>query len=256
MADSNEACIVSVNLADLGTISASSSILLSPPSTLQTPDVTERWRSAEAGQGNFIEYISSSFDTIAVEGTTMSATGQARVRVSSTDSSGVAGDIEDTGWFVVDGGYNRLVVLLTSVATSGYVRVDLSDPGEDYVEAGRLVVGERTQFTVNFQYGWGSGYVSRSIINKTAAGLTKIWRRSKVRTLDVTFSFLSESERHGLVETIDRDNGVEDDILFIVDPTSSKLERDSIWGLATTLSQVTQPYPEIFVKQYQIEQRL
>lgn len=252
----SRACIAFQNLVDAAIINASSSILLAQPQNLQTPDVGERWRSAEAVTASFVARISSSFDVIGVEGMTMSAAGQARVRVSSVDTSGAAGDLHDSGWLTVDTAYNRLVELCVSPIASGYVRVDLSDAGAAYVEAGRFIVALKTQFALNFGWGWSAGYASRSIINQTSGGQTKIWRRSRYRVLDVTFSFASPAERFGIIESIDRVNGLDDDVLFIIDPTSASLARDSIWGLVTELTPVTQPNFNIFVKQYKISQRL
>lgn len=258
MASGTTACIGYANLFSAAAVSASSQLILAPASNLQQPDVTANlWRSVESGTANIVADFGSSvsIDTIAVMGLTLSAAGSVRFRLSTLDSSGAAGDAYDSGSLPTSTVYNQVVDLLTSPASARYLRMDLTDAGADYVEAGRVFAGVSTQFTVNFAYNWTVTRTDRSIVTKTRGGQTQIFRDIIYRTLAVTFEFLSEAERYGIVETIDLTNGLQDDILFIIDPTSTNLSRDSFWGLMTELSPITQANFDIFSKSYKLEER-
>jgi hypothetical protein len=250
------AAIAYRNLADDALLTVSSQELSLPALNLQNAHVARRWRTLFAsGNVTFDLGALVSLDTIGVFGMTMSSAGTIRARVSSVDPTGAAGDLYDSGVVAVDSDYNVHLSLLTVPVSGRYVRFDLADSGS-YVEAGRVFVGLRTSFGINFDYGWQRAYVDRSIRTKTRGGQTLVWHDNNYRTLDLTFGFLSVAERNGLVETIDRVNGQNTDVLFITDPESSNLARDSIWGLISNLSPVVQPMFDRFSKQYQIEERL
>ncbi len=59
--------------------------------------------------------------------------------------------------------------------------------------------------------------------------------------LDLSFEWITASQRNGIVEEIDRDNGPTDDIFMVTDTESANLARDSIIGLATDTTPVLQP---------------
>lgn len=200
--------------------------------------------------------LASLVDTVGVFGMTMSASGTIRVRLSTSDSTGAAGDAYDSGTLVVSNSYNAHVSLVTSPVIARYVRIDLSDSVGTYVEAGRIFVGARTQFTYNFSYGWQKAIIDRSIRTKTRGGQTQIFLDNHYRSLDLTFTTVTLAQRNALIEEIDRINGLSTDVLFVIDTASSSLARDSIWGLISEPTAVVQPYFSVFSKQFKIEERL
>ncbi len=251
------AAILNVNVTAGAAVSTSSQELTMPALNLLDMHVQRRWRSKFSGDLVVLDLGSLTLmDTIGVFGMTMSVTGTIRVRISTADSSGVAGDLYDSGVVTVDNRYNAFIGLLPSVVLGRYIRFDLSDPASTYVEAGRVVAGVRSAFTYNFGYGWQKGYVDRSIRTETRGGQTLVWRDNAYRSLDLTFEFVTEDQRNGLVEDIDRLNGLRDDVLFIVDPSSPNLARDSIWGLMSDLTTVSNPFFQIYSKNYKIKERL
>lgn len=258
------AAVAYENLADVAgtTVAASSEEILMPASTILTPHVEERWRSIYS-TAYFVVDLGSlkSLDTIWVGGLSGSDEVVARVRVSTTDPSGLSDLIYDSedlesGATEFDMDYGAIVSLLSEPMDGRYIRVDVYDPNTDYVEVGRIFVGLRTQFTTNFAYGWTVGYVDRSVVAKTRGGQTAVWHDNHYRVLNVSFEFLPAADRYGLVETIDRVNGRTTDILFIVNPDSTNLPRDTIFGLVSDLTPVTNPaLVDVFGKQYAIEER-
>lgn len=260
------AAIAYNNLADNGAFTTISSQATNMPVTfLQNVHVQKRWRSLTAADYFIIDLgLPQSLDTIGVFGITVSAGGSPdaggtiRVRASATDSTFSGSPdltLYDSGVVTVNTTYNSHVSVIPSPVTARYVRVDLTTT-DTYLEAGRLFVGLRTAFTKNFAYGWQRGWVDRSIRSKTRGGQTQVFVDNHYRTLQMTFEFLSASEATGIVETIDAANGQNKDVLMILDTASTNLARDSIWGLMSELSTVSQPHFDLFSKTYNIEERL
>jgi hypothetical protein len=252
---SNNAYIAYQNLFDSAALlTASSSTLLLPVSNLNVPHIARKWRGTGGTTDYFLTDLGSLqlLDTIAVFGITGS---QIRIRVSSVDATGAAGDLFDTGTITVDQIYLSSIQLLTSVVSGRYVRVDIMTTGA-YVEAGRCFIGVRTQFSYNYVSGWSRLWNDRSVKTKTRGGQTQVWNDNKFRSIDVSFDFLSQADRDGFIETIDSTNGYSTDVLFVLKPQSTNLSRDSIWGLVSAMTPVVQPSVSTFTKQFTIEERL
>lgn len=247
-----------INLADAGTISSSSQKLLAPASLLQDPHVSRRWRGNNGDSDYFIVDLLAlkSIDTFGVFGLTLSVTGTIRVRASSADSTGATGDIYDSGAVAVDALYNSFIGLMVTTASARYVRVDLNDVGAAYVEAGRIFVGLRAEFLINFKFGWNVQWFDRSTRTKTRGGQTQVMRDNCYRVADLTFDFIPTAQRYDLIESIDRINGLHTDILMIMEPDAANLAQRAIWGLVQDITAVSQSFFDVFSKQYKIEERL
>ena len=151
--------------------------------------------------------------------------------------------------------YGALVRLLAAPVSARAVRIDLSEGGVEAIMAGRLVVGLRSPFTLNFGYGWSYGYSDMSRRRKSAGGQTFVDRDDRYRVLDLTYKSLSAADRYGHVHEIDRLNGISRDVLFMTDTDSAELDRDSIWGLVQDMSPASQPNSAYFQKTYRVEER-
>ena len=252
------AAIAYLNFADAGLLFASTQELTMPAAFLQNAHVARRWRSLAAPAYVVLDLLASqSLDTVALMGLTMGANGTARVRVSTVDSTGAAGDAYNGSVTAVDTKYGTHVELLPAPASGRYVRIDLADPDGSYVEAGRLFAGLRTTFAYNHVWGWSRQWTDRSTRTKTRGGQTQILVDTAFRSLDLTFDFVTEAQRDALVEEIDRVNGMHTDVLLIRDPGNVNLARETLWGLVSDLTAVTQPAIfDIYSKQFKIEERL
>lgn len=251
------------NLADAGTMTASDWITFAPPSRLQNKHVARRWR-ANATTAYIVCDLggSESIDTIALMGLSGTSSPTLRFRVSTADSSGASGDAYDSGSLVGIWDTNYLPVgkALASPVSGRYVRIDISDTGIDYIEAGRLFVGVREEFAINFQPGWERQWNDPSLRTVGRSGLSFDDLRDPYRTLNLTMDFVADSDRWDLMEAIDIALGSHGDMLVMVDPDSATLGRDSIWGYMETMSPVIEPVivssGPVFRKQYQIRERL
>lgn len=261
MAETTRAAIAFKNLSDAGTIIASSALVLTPPAILKDPHVARKWR----GRNGETEYIATSmltgFDTVLLRGVNLTEAGTYRVRVSSVDTSGQAGDLYDTGVVTgVDPIYATLLVLLPALMT-GIVRIDLTEPGASYIEAGRLFVGPRSQFNINFSYGWSERWIDRSQETESRGGQTYIDSDVTYRCWSMNFEYLSGALRYGVLQDLDRLIGTKADFLMIANPDSDNLGRDSLWGRVKQVSPIVQPQVFIddqggFSKSFEIYERL
>ena len=183
------ASLVIDNLALAGNVAASSQALTMPASKLLTPHPSERWRSLDAPAWFVLDSgLAITADTVMIGGLTCSAGATVRLRLSSIDATGVAGDVLDTGSvangdpsFDVD--YGSFVAVLDAPAEWRYLRFDIADPGADYVEAGFVLEGLREEMEVNFQQGGSVQYVDRSRVSSTSSGLTLVWNDNHFRRL-------------------------------------------------------------------------
>lgn len=237
-----------INKADTAALSVSSQVLLAPVLRLQDPHVGVRWQGL-SGSDWFVVDLGAvqAIDCVRIMGLTATT---ARIRYATSDPT--VGDVADTGVVAVD----QALLTFTDIRSvqARYVRVDLTAP--NYCAAGRVFVGELAAFGINFSWGWSRKWVDPSTRKKTEGGQTRINRREKYRVFTLAFDFLSDAEANGFVDDIDRINGLCDDVLFVTDPESTDLERDSIWGLMADLSPTPQQFIDRWTKTYTIEQRL
>lgn len=267
------AVLAYTNLADddAATVSASSAITLAPATNLQNPHVGRKWRGSNGDSESILTDLGSaqSADTFAVISAScliggvernLSSLAVTRIRLSLTDPTGALGEVYDSGSAAgrIEQAYGYLLHLLDDPVTFRYALIDLAETGATYIEAGRLFIGLRTEVGINFAPGWSRAYVDRSRKTEGRGGQEFYDLNNNYRTVDVTFEFLSEDERNGFVEDIDRVNGEHVDLLFVADPDSTNLGRDSLWGHIDGNTPVTQPYvysPAAFTKTYKLRER-
>lgn len=257
------------NIALNATLTASSEAAAMLVAKLQQEDTKRNWRTGAATTAWVLATFSAnqSCDTIALFNTNLSAAGIVRVRLSSVDATGAAGDIYDSNSGAiagqVDPNYKDAIVLATSVKSGWkYLRIDLTDTSLTYIEAGFLFAGTRTQFVFNYNHGAQITRVDPSIQKKTKGGQTKLMRRPQFRRFDLPIDFITEVQRWSVHEQIDLLNGISLPALFILNPSSTNLGRDSIFGLIQESSPVVsiQGFDSaggmMASKSYKIEQRL
>lgn len=232
-----------VNLADAGTITASAQLTLAPVSRLQNKHVMRKTRANEASVSYTCDLGSlQSIDTIALMGLSGSSPA-IRVRISTVDTSGAAGDAYDSGslagaW---DSDYLPFVYLLLAAVIGRYVRIDISENGVAYIESGRLFIGVRQTFEINFKPGWSRVVVDPSVRTVGRSGQTFDDLRDKYRMLELTVEWATEDERWDIIEAIDLALGQTGDVLVITNPDSSNLSRDCIWGYQDSVNPVIEP---------------
>lgn len=266
--------ILWVNLFDSATVTVAGAASDTPASFLQQEDVGRKCRVVGTTMSILASYAAvQSADTFGVFGLGDSvlaagaflATGTARLRLSSADATGVAGDVWDTTVQagLVDPNYQALIHLSTSVKSGWkYALWTLVQSGATYVQAGRGFIGTRTQVDYNSAWRPQRTMSDPSTKKKTDGGQTKIRVRPRFRVQDFDLEWVTDAQRWALVEAMDLANGAHADVLLIFDPASTNLGRDSIFGLVDVVEPVvtlgiSDPAGGyIYGRQYRIEERL
>lgn len=261
------AAILITNLADDGTVSASSEVSgMAAELLITSPHVTDdRWRSTSGTADLTIDLGSDvSIDTIVLLGLTVGASATIRLRVSTSAGGSTSGDLIDTGALSAypssayfDPDYGMFVYPAAAEVSGRYVRLDLVDGAADYVEAGRIVVGVREEYDYNFVPGAQFDWVDPSASRKSRGGQTLVWERPAFRRAVLQFDWVSNSQRWDLIERLGRVNGVHDDVLVILDPSATNLPQRTIWGSVRDQSPASfSAVPDIHAKQITVEERL
>lgn len=148
-----------------------------------------------------------------------------------------------------DPNYGAFVYAGASI-TVRYIRIDVVDSAGSFIEAGRLVAGVRTLFGNNFVPGSSRGWIDPSRKSRTEGGQTLVQRRPKARSFELSLDFVTATDWAATIETIDRDNGLTDDVLMTLDEDSTNIARDTIWGQIVDLSPVAfTAIPDVYAKQ-------
>jgi hypothetical protein len=236
------------NIALNATVAASSAATAMPASLLQQEDISRHWRSA-AGTTADIDLTfaaTQSADTFDILGTNLSAAGTVRIRLSNVSLGGT--DIWDSGTLssnLVDAifltsprlrGEDALVLSASVRSGWKYCRITLTDASRSYIEAGFLFIGTRTQFTYNMDWGFSLHVVDPSEKKTTRGGQTKVISREKYRRADFTIGWLTETQKWSVATAMDLANGASLPLLFIFNPDSTTLGRDSMFGFLNETS--------------------
>lgn len=259
------ACIAYDNLADAGTITVSGALANAPAANLQNPHVGVKCRVNATSMAIVIDLLSSvSVSTVALMGVS-GANPAFRVRHNTSDATGATGDAFDTGSIsgtpYFSSTYGQFVYLRSSAAAGRYLRIDISEAGVDYIEAGRVLAGPRTQFAINFKAPWSMPIVNRSQNTEGIGGQSFIDLRRGYRKQRASFEAVSESERTGFLEDLRMAivNNGHKDMLWIPDPDSTNLSRDCLWGYledGPSLSQDLYVVPAVYSAELSFRQRL
>ncbi len=245
------------------TISASGAVLLAQPTLLRNPHVGKKWRHNATSTWLLLDIGQlAPIDTIMLAGVS-GEDPEFRVKLSTVDPT--AGNVHDsaavTGTPYFDPDYGMFVYLLDSPVSARYVRIDISESGVDYIEAGRWFVGPRDTFDVNYQTPWTRTAERGSVDTVGVGGQLYVDRRTGHWLTSATFEFLTEAEAFGFIEDISVSivNLGHKDFLWILDPESDNLSRDCIWGYPSDNLQVSQNIyiiPPVYKVDVAIRQRL
>jgi len=262
------AAIVLSNFVDVTAtiISASNFIATAPPSMLREEHVGRKWRDNAASTWILADLASSqTIDTVALFGvSSLGSSSSFQLRLSSVDSTGVAGDVFNSGTITgtqyFDANYQTFG-FLGSAASARYVRLDISQPTAPYIEAGRWLIGLRQQLTTNFQVPWTRSARRGSADTIGVGGQTFVDRRTGYWSVNASFNFITESERTALIEQLGIAivNTGHRDILWINDAASTQYPRDFVWGYIDGDLRMTQNLyltPALYGVEFPIRQRL
>jgi hypothetical protein len=231
------------DVVDVSTVTASSELSTLPAGSLTSAPVSHKWRSNNQTttwvRANFASQQSIAW--IALGGTNLTAAATVRVRVSTADATGVAGDAYDTSVIAagVDPNYGLLLHIPPTPRTGICVRLDLVDTSVPYHQAGRLWAGAiLLRPFVNYGYGASDIYEDLGDVGRARSGAEWVEEIKRLRGFQMTFPGLSPADKI-VMESLMRVGGLTRDWLLCKDTASDNLGRDSVVGLARELTPVT-----------------
>lgn len=197
-------------------------------SNLKTQYIRQVWRSnsgpthilADPGRTLTTEYV-------LLINTTLGLADTVRVRVSTSDQTGAAGDAYDSGDIAagVDPAHRMFLHFIEPGVQGRYLRID------GVSEAGRWASGQVFAPTRNMRFGWEPLWRDGSRISSSLGQdeFVDIGRRQ--RGFRFTLKGLTSDEAENEVYLFNRQRGTSRDILVCRDKDASNLGKVSIWGL-------------------------
>lgn len=243
------------NLADSAVLSASSASGSLTVGKLLIADVQDIWRAASSPAWFVADLgTAATVGAVGLMNSNAIPSDAVRLRVSSADPTGAAGDVYDTGSFLAPISIKkRLMALFIEPAVSGrYVRIDLSQASAP--EVGRLYIGPTWTPTRNRAFGaepawrdWSSETLTR--------GLNLIRdRRARQKGFSFSLRGLTQAEVDGEIETLNEDIGTSADILVCLDVDQPATK--TIWGPMAVMIRSPQPAYNFHIAEFTVWNRL
>jgi hypothetical protein len=245
------------NLADAGTVTASSALSALSADRVQAEDIEDVWRAATNPAWLLADLGSEmTVGIAALINSNAGLTDTARVRVSTVDASGSAGDAYDSGVFVtaIDTVHEKLIHFIEPGVSGRYVLIDL-DQGET-PEAGRLFIARGWTPTHNFSFGWEP--LSRDWSISTMSLGLNLFKDKKRKQEGARFILngITEDEYENQIRPLNRLAGTSREILVCRDINAANLGAMTYWGEMGREVRVTQPHPDFFTAEFEIWNRL
>ncbi len=158
--------------------------------------------------------------------------------------------------------FNLAVVLPSPITLVGWgqfatVLVDNWSNVDTYCQAGRLIVANGFQPTINMDYGWSITWVPTSIITRAVGGQIAADVRPSYRLGEFPCNSLQQSEAYDQLFNLQGYNGVTGDMLWIPDPANTgQYYNWVLYGRLQDLSPVINPRFIRFTSTFKFEEYL
>ncbi|CDH43862.1 hypothetical protein [Candidatus Contendibacter odensensis] len=156
--------------------------------------------------------------------------------------------------------YTPLAILTLSAAVSTrWLKIEIADTANSagYVQVGRCLICDQWQPTVNMNYGHALQYESDTTVERALDGTEYFNRQRGRRVARFALAWLNEDEAIARVLGMQRDSGIDGEIVFIDDPDAVmyRLERRFI-GRLRQLSAIEHPYFETYQNSFELSEIL
>jgi hypothetical protein len=152
-----------------------------------------------------------------------------------------------------------LVFILSRSTNARYIRVELNDTtnADGFVEAGRAFAADGWQPVRNMVYGASLAWESRTEVQEALSGAEYFNVRTPVRVARFALDAMGEAEAMANAFEIQRAMGVDDELLFIWDPTDTAhaLRRQFLCRMRT-LSPIENPGPDRWKAPFEVKELL
>jgi hypothetical protein len=145
----------------------------------------------------------------------------------------------------------------TSPQTYRYWRIDITDTSntDGVFTIGRLYMSKAFQPSRSAKYGSTMGFLETARRTESLGGNVFPRRSARHQTADITLEYLSQVEMLGSISVIQRQRGVSQDILVILDPNEpTYLMEYTVYGLLKDAAQYTNVALKMFNISLSIEE--
>ena len=219
-----------------GTITAGHARAGLPGANVGTAQPGQVWRTPAATTTSHLLVdlgASYSISSVFLGTTNLTAAATWRVRFSTADATGVAGNSHDSTTIAagVDPIFGSALRVFSSPATGRYVRVDLVDASLPYLEAGILRAGPAFRPAKNYEMGAKLLHRDFSRGRLGWDGSQWLLRGSQQRGVELRLPAVTtaEWETHG--EPLIRMSGTSRDVWVCLDTAASNVGRETFFGL-------------------------
>lgn len=220
-----------------GTVTASTQVGTLPAINMQHPALSpQKWRSTGNTASILLDMGATySIGATALLGTNLTAAATWRIRLAAT--SALTSPTFDTGAVQVSAGvdpaYGAAIRIFGSSPSGRWLGIDLTDTSLAFLEVGRWWAGTAWQPARNYEFGIKRAWRDTTRQTLTEAGQAWVDRGVTARSWSLTLPAIQGTERDTHLETMGRVVGLREDVLVVLDPSSSNLGRDSLFGLLT-----------------------
>lgn len=220
-----------------------------PLANLQDPQPTKvaRWQATSG-------YVVADFGAavpvggLVLHGTNLSAAATRRVRLSSADATGAAGDVHDSGAAaagVLATYRGSFAYMLSSDLSARYLRLDLADASLSFIDAGVLLAGPVFRPARNFSYGASIGFQEFGRNERSPVGITFTSQRARARALSLRFEYASASEAYGHLLELQRLAGITRNVALVPDPGGTNAAKQLMVGTLQDLTPISNTFYNI-----------
>ena len=224
-------------LSDAATLYAGSQVASLPAANLQSPALTEKWRT----NGNLSLEVdlgaARPVNLVALLGTNALSTTQYRVRAADTQAALIASPGYDAGTLshwpqanLGDWAETHLIHWLATARSYRWWRIDLTDAALPYYQAGRLYIASAWQPAVNVSWGAEQAWVNPSTATRSLGGQVWIDARPAYRRQRLVLEWLTEAEAYAGLAPLQRLRAGRKDVLVLPDPEGPHLQERSVYG--------------------------
>ncbi len=274
-------CIIaSPNLIDAATLSGGSWTAGLPLANLQNRILGKVARSTNAAIGStkfILTYASAIYaDVLALVAHNLSQDALYRVSASGGYNSGwlrVWAELpseyleweQDRYWSGLPAAsdialFTKTLVHTMPKDTNGVTwTVEINDTANaaGYVQAGRVFIGTGFQPRYNMSYGAQIGFETGTSVEEAYSGTEYFDRRNGYRVARFTLEHLTKSEALGDVLALQRNAGIDGEVLFVNDPDDLEWRiQTAFLGRLRTLSPIEHPYPLTHSVAFEIKENL
>jgi hypothetical protein len=181
----------------------------------------------------------------------------ATVRLQLSNAAAGDGGVHDTG--VVSAGvlpgYPQVYLLLDQALSARYVRLSFADAALPELRIGRLFGGPAWAPARNRSYGDAIRWEDPSLRDRSQGGQLLMGRRRKHRVLSFQLEFNSKAEMMANAFELDREAGLTEDVLVMLDPAGYR-QQESVFGPLTRSTELAHWTFQRQRKLFEIEERL